>query len=214
MDAIPAAAIIRHSASTTVRGVSGFAWDYPISGTRGLEAAARFKRHVCGRQLEREPYSVDAATGKQRWRFKVDGPWGRWRVATSWFGGVQRHDLRRLPSTLCPAQIDANTGRRMESGSLAHRPRAGRYTDIVIIGNAGPRLKGACAAASRPYDLKTGAVGWAPLLAALRGARSWVPQDQPHLPVGDSNVGSATSLGVAPAAEVRLGGGRGAGVRC
>lgn len=171
----------------------GFAWDYHLGTKRGLEAAplviegAMYAVGNWGRV-----YSVDAATGKERWRYdpQVDGQWGRYACCD-----VVNRGLAASGGTIYVGAldgylhaIDANTGRRRwKVDTLIGRGQRLPYTltgapviagDLVVIGNAGADFKGVRGYVSA-YDLKTGALRWR-FFTVPRDPKLG-PQDQPHL---------------------------------
>src|SRR6202142_3102870 len=171
----------------------GFAWDYRLGTKRGLEATllvidgAMYAVGNWGRV-----YSVDAATGKERWRYdpEVDGQWGRYACCD-----VVNRGLAASEGTIYVGAldgylhaIDARTGMsRWKVDSLIGRGRRLPYTltgapviagDLVVIGNAGADFKGVRGYVSA-YDLKSGALRWG-FFTVPRDPRLG-PQDQPHL---------------------------------
>lgn len=171
----------------------GFAWDYRLGTRRGLEATplvidgAMYAVGNWGRV-----YSVDAATGKERWRYdpQVDGQWGRYACCD-----VVNRGLAASEGTIYVGAldgylhaIDARTGtRRWKVDTLIGRGRRLPYTltgapviagDLVVIGNAGADFKGVRGYVSA-YDLKSGALRWR-FFTVPRDPKQGA-QDQPHL---------------------------------
>lgn len=184
----PLTDIDRHTVSRL-----GFEWDYPLGTKRGLEATplvidgALYAVGNWGRV-----YSVDAATGKERWRYdpQVDGQWGRYACCD-----VVNRGLAESEGTIYVGAldgflhaIDARTGmRRWKVDTLIGRGRRLPYTltgapviagDLVVIGNAGADFKGVRGYVSA-YDLKSGALRWR-FFTVPRDPKLG-PQDQPHL---------------------------------
>jgi quinohemoprotein ethanol dehydrogenase len=171
----------------------GFAWQYDLKTSRGLEASpvvvdgVMFAVGNFGRV-----YALDARTGAERWVFvpNVDMQWARYaccdvvnRGIAVWKGRVY---VAALDGYLyC---LDANTGKPLWKvdtliGRTEHRPYTSTGApaitrDAVVIGNAGGDYSGVRGYISA-YDLDNGAVKWrfftVPRDPAL-GA-----QDQPHL---------------------------------
>ena len=188
-------------------GRLGFAWEYRLGTKRGLEATplmidgAMYAVGNWGRV-----YSVDPATGKERWRYDpgVDGQWGRYACCD-----VVNRGLAASGGTIYVGAldgylhaIDARTGaRRWKVDTLIGRGQRPPVTltgapliagDLVIIGNAGADFKGVRGYVSA-YDLKTGRIALAVLHGAARPeARSAGPAASR---ARDSNLGSAPSLG-------------------
>jgi len=174
-------------------GRLGFAWDYRLGTKRGLEATplvidgAMYAVGNWGRV-----YSVDAGTGKERWRYdpEVDGQWGRYACCDVVNRGLAASDGTIYVGALDGYlhAIDAHTGvRRWKVDTLISRGRRLPYTltgapviagDLVVIGNAGADFKGVRGYVSA-YDLKTGALRWR-FFTVPRDPK-FGPQDQPHL---------------------------------
>ncbi len=184
----PLADIDRRSASRL-----GFAWDYHLGTKRGLEATplvidgAMYAVGNWGRV-----YSVDAATGKERWRYDpgVDGQWGRYACCD-----VVNRGLAASGGTIYVGAldgylhaIDAQTGmRRWKVDTLIGRGRRLPYTltgapviagDLIVTGNAGADFKGVRGYVSA-YDLHTGTLRWR--FFTVPRDPDLGPQDQPHL---------------------------------
>lgn len=171
----------------------GFAWDYSVGTTRGLEATpivvdgVMYTSGVLGRV-----YALDAETGKEIWTYdpQIDGQYGRYaccdavnRGVAVWKGIVY---VGALDGYL--HAVDASTGRRIwKVDTLPERSPRSPYTvpgapqiagDMVVIGNAGGdfnNIRGYVTA----YDLKTGAQKWR-FFTVPRDPKLG-PQDQPHL---------------------------------
>ncbi len=171
----------------------GFAWDYPLGTKRGLEAAplvidgTLYAVGNWGRV-----YSVDAATGKERWRYdpQVDGQWGRYACCDAVNRGLAASGGTIYVGALDGYlhAIDAQTGaRRWKVDTLVGRGRRLPYTltgapvmagDLVVIGNAGADFKGVRGYVSA-YDRQSGTLRWR-FFTVPRDPKLG-PQDQPHL---------------------------------
>ena len=174
-------------------GNLGFAWDYKLGTNRGLEATPIVVDGVMyavgnwGRV-----YSLDAATGRERWTYdpQVDGQWGRYaccdavnRGLALWKGKIYVGALDGFLHA-----IDATTGKRLwKVDTLIGRDRHLPYTstgapivagNVVVIGNAGADFKGVRGYVTA-YDLDTGALRWR-FFTVPRDPKLG-PQDQPHL---------------------------------
>jgi len=171
----------------------GFAWDYDLHSTRGIEATplvidgVMYTTGNFGRV-----YALDAATGRGLWSYdpQVDGQWGRYACCDAVNRGVVAFGGRLYVGALDGwlHAIDARTGKRIWKvdtliGRSEHRP----YTitgqpllagDLVIIGNGGGEFAGARGYISA-FDSKTGALRWRFFTVPRDPAQG--PQDQPHL---------------------------------
>ncbi|HXQ64045.1 MAG TPA: PQQ-binding-like beta-propeller repeat protein, partial [Steroidobacteraceae bacterium] len=171
----------------------GFAWEYHLGTTRGLEATpivvdgTLFATGNWGRV-----YALDAETGNERWTFipDLDPQWGRFaccdvvnRGLAVWQGAVY---VGALDGWLYA--LDAETGRTLwRVDTLIGRERRQPYTltgapliagEAVVIGNAGGDFAGVRGYVSA-YDLKSGALRWRFFTVPRNPAEG--PQDQPHL---------------------------------
>jgi quinohemoprotein ethanol dehydrogenase len=172
----------------------GFAWDYQLGTRRGLEATpvvvdgVMYASGNWGRV-----YAVDAATGRELWRYdpQVDGQYGRYaccdvvnRGLAVWKGRVYVASVDGYLHA-----IDARTGQRIwRVDTLPERaPNGFPYAvtgapvlagDDVVIGNGGADFKGARGSISA-YDLQSGAFKWR-FYTVPRDPRLG-KQDQPHL---------------------------------
>lgn len=171
----------------------GFAWDYRLGSSRGLEATPLVVGGVMyavgnfGRV-----YSVDAATGKERWSYDpgVDGQWGRYACCDAVNRGLAMSEGTLYVGALDGYlhAIDARDGRRKwKVDTLIGRARRVPYTitgapliagERVVIGNSGGDFKGVRGYVSA-YDLKSGALQWRFFTVPRDPKRG--PQDQPHL---------------------------------
>jgi len=174
-------------------GRLGFAWQYRLGTTRGLEATpvvvdgVMYAAGNWGRV-----YSLDAATGHELWAYdpQPDGQWGRYaccdavnRGLAVWKGKVYVGALDGFLHA-----IDAATGARVwKVDTLIGRDKYLPYTitsapvvagNVVVIGNAGSDFKGIRGYVSA-YDLDTGAQKWR--FFTVPRDPSLGPQDQPHL---------------------------------
>jgi len=174
-------------------GKLGFAWEYQLGTKRGLEATpivvdgVMYAAGNWGRV-----YSLDAATGRERWTYdpQPDGQWGRYaccdavnRGLALWKGKIYVGSLDGYLHAL-----DAATGKRLwRVDTLIGRDRHLPYTSpgapvvaghVVVIGNAGADFKGVRGYVTA-YDLDTGAKKWRFFTVPRDPALG--PQDQPHL---------------------------------
>ncbi len=172
----------------------GFAWDYKLGTSRGLEATPVV---VDGTLFTSGNwgivYALDAATGRERWSYdpRVDGQWGRYaccdvvnRGIAVWQGRVYVASLDGYLHAL-----DAATGKLVwmvdtlpaRAKDLFHYTSTGAPIiagDMVVIGMAGADFKGARGSVST-YDTATGAPRWR-FYTVPRDPRLG-KQDQPHL---------------------------------
>ncbi len=174
-------------------GKLGFAWEYQLGTKRGLEATpivvdgVMYAAGNWGRV-----YSLDAATGRERWTYdpQPDGQWGRYaccdavnRGLALWKGKIYVGSLDGYLHAL-----DAATGKRLwRVDTLIGRDRHLPYTspgapvvagNVVVIGNAGADFKGVRGYVTA-YDLDTGAKKWRFFTVPRDPALG--SQDQPHL---------------------------------
>jgi quinohemoprotein ethanol dehydrogenase len=172
----------------------GFAWDYPLHTSRGLEATPvvidgiMYTSGNWGRV-----YALDAATGRELWVYdpEVDAQWGRYaccdvvnRGVAVWRGRVYVASLDGYLHAL-----DAATGHLIwKTDTLEARgSRDFHYFitgapliagDLVVIGNGGADFKGARGSVSA-YDTGTGQFRWR-FFTVPRDPKQG-PQDQAHL---------------------------------
>ena len=183
---------LTHVNATSVVAL-GFAWDYSLDTTRGLEATplvvdgTMYTSGDWGRV-----YALDAATGTELWTFlpPIDGQWGRYaccdavnRGVAVWKGSVY---VGTTDGWLYA--LDAKTGHpRWKADTLLGRDRHLPYTssgapliagDVVVLGNSGGDFDGVRGYVTA-YDLRTGAERWR-FFTVPRDPRIG-PQDQPHL---------------------------------
>jgi quinohemoprotein ethanol dehydrogenase len=175
-------------------GQVGFAWDYALHTSRGLEATPIV---VDGRMYTSgnwgRVYALDAATGHELWVYDpgVDAQWGRYaccdvvnRGVAVWQGKVYVASLDGYLHA-----IDAATGRRVWKVDIltGRGPTDFHYFvsgapliagDAVVIGNGGADFKGARGSISA-YDLSTGAFRWRFFTVPRDPAQG--AQDQKHL---------------------------------
>ena len=177
---------------TTVRGL-GFAWQYRLGTSRGLEASPIVVDGVLFAVGNfGNVYAVDAATGAERWKFvpTVDMQWGRYaccdavnRGLVVWRGRVY---VGAIDGYLY--SLDAGTGRFIwRTDTLIGREKHIPYSltgapivtnDAVVIGNAGgdyPGVRGYISA----FDLDSGKLKWR-FFTVPRDPELGT-QDQPHL---------------------------------
>ncbi len=152
-------------------GRLGFAWDYALGTSRGLEATpimvdgVLYTSGTTGRA-----YALDAATGEEIWTFdpQSDGQVNRYTCCDEVNRGVAVWDGMLYVGSLDGRLfgLDAATGETVwEVDTLIYKDRA--YTvsgapevagSVVVIGNAGADYdaRGYVSA----YDLKTGELAW------------------------------------------------------
>jgi len=173
-------------------GRLGFAWDYHLSTTRGLEATPIV---VDGVMYAVGPYgrvfSLDAKSGKELWTYdpQIDGQYVRYtccdavsRGLAVWGGKVY---VGAVDGWL--HAIDAQTGKTLwKADTLVGRSPKLQYTvtgapqiagDVVVIGNSGADFseRGYVSA----YDLQTGAFKWR--FFTVPHDPKLGPQEQAHL---------------------------------
>jgi quinohemoprotein ethanol dehydrogenase len=171
----------------------GFAWDYALGTSRGLEATPivvdgmMFASGNFGRV-----YALNAVTGNEKWTYypDIDGQWARYaccdavnRGLVVWKGRVY---VGALDGWL--HAIDAKTGKRIwKVDTLIARDQHQPYTlpgapliagNLIVIGNAGGDFKGVRGYISA-YDLESGTLKWR-FFTVPRDPKLG-PQDQPHL---------------------------------
>jgi quinohemoprotein ethanol dehydrogenase len=172
----------------------GFAWDYPLHTSRGLEATPVVIDGIMYTSGNwGKVYALDAATGRELWVYDpvVDAQWGRFaccdvvnRGVAVWRGKVYVASLDGYLHAL-----DAATGRLIwKIDTLEARgSRDFHYFitgapliagDLVVIGNGGADFKGARGSLSA-YDIVTGRFRWR-FFTVPRDPKQG-PQDQPHL---------------------------------
>jgi quinohemoprotein ethanol dehydrogenase len=175
-------------------GRLGFAWDYALHTSRGLEATpivvdgTLYTSGNWGRV-----YAMDAATGHELWVYDpgVDARWGRFaccdvvnRGVAVWQGRVYVASLDGYLHAL-----DAATGRLVwKADTLTGRAAKDFHYfvtgaplvagDMVVIGNGGADFRGARGSVSA-YDLSTGDFRWR-FFTVPRDPQQGA-QDQPHL---------------------------------
>lgn len=140
----------------------GFAWDYPLHTSRGLEATPVIIDGIMYTSGNwGKVYALDAATGRELWLYdpEVDAQWGRYaccdvvnRGVAVWRGSRDFHYFI--------------TGAPLIAG------------DLVVIGNGGADFKGARGSVSA-YDTGTGRFRWR-FFTVPRDPKQG-PQDQAHL---------------------------------
>ena len=178
---------------TTVERL-GYAWDYRVGTTRGLEATPVVVDGVLytsgnwGRV-----YAVDAATGRELWTYDpgVPGQYGRYACCDVVNRGVAVRGGRVYVASLDGYlhAIDARTGRRVWRVDTFPGRGEGDFHyfvtgaplvagDEIVIGSGGSDFKGARGSVSA-YDLGTGAFRWR-FYTVPRDPRQG-PQDQSHL---------------------------------
>jgi quinohemoprotein ethanol dehydrogenase len=172
----------------------GFAWNYALHTSRGLEATpividgVLYTSGNWGRV-----YALDAATGREIWTYdpQVDAQWGRYaccdvvnRGVAVWKGRVYVASLDGYLHAL-----DAATGHLLwKADTLTARGEKDFHYfstgapviagDLVVIGNGGADFKGARGSISA-YDAGSGALHWR-FFTVPRDPKLG-PQDQAHL---------------------------------
>lgn len=172
----------------------GFAWDYKLGTSRGLEATPVV---VDGTLYTSGNwgvvYALDAATGHERWTYNpgVDGQWGRYsccdvvnRGIAVWQGRVYVASLDGYLHALDAGtgkldwKIDALPARDKDSFHYTSTGAPVIAGDIVVIGTGGADFKGARGSVAA-YDAVTGAPRWR-FFTVPRDPKLGA-QDQPHL---------------------------------
>src|SRR5277367_3202004 len=130
----------------------GFAWDYRLGTSRGLEATplvidgVMYAAGNFGRT-----YALDAASGKELWRYDphIDGQWARYACCDAVNRGVAAFDGRLFVAALDGwlHAIDARTGEEVwRADTVLGRPEHRPYTqtgapllagDLIVNGSAG-----------------------------------------------------------------------------
>lgn len=174
-------------------GKLGFAWQYALGTSRGLEATpividgVMFTAGNFGRV-----YALDAATGKPLWTFvpELDNQWIRYACCDAVNRGVVVWEGRVYVGAIDGYlyALDAKSGAtRWKTDTLLGRDKHLPYTitgapvvtrDAVVIGNGGadyPGVRGYVSA----YDKKTGRLKWRFFTVPRDPALG--SQDQPHL---------------------------------
>jgi quinohemoprotein ethanol dehydrogenase len=175
-------------------GRLGFAWDYKLGTTRGLEATpvvvdgVMYTTGNWGRV-----YALDAASGRELWTYdpQGDGQWGRYaccdavnRGLAAWGGRIYVVSLDGYLHG-----IDAQTGQRIwRVDTLPERREKGFHYfvtgapvlagELIVIGNGGADFKGGRGSVSA-YDLQSGAFKWR-FYTVPRDPRLG-PEEQQHL---------------------------------
>jgi quinohemoprotein ethanol dehydrogenase len=172
----------------------GFAWDYALHSTRGLEATPIV---VDGTMYTSgnwgKVYALDAATGRELWVYDpgVDAQWGRYaccdvvnRGVAVWQGKVYVASLDGYLHALDAAtghlvwKVDTLTGRAATDFHYFVSGAPLIAGDAVVIGNGGADFRGARGSISA-YDLSSGKFRWR-FFTVPRDPKLG-PQDQPHL---------------------------------
>jgi quinohemoprotein ethanol dehydrogenase len=174
-------------------GELGFAWQYPLGTTRGLEATplvvdgVLFTSGNWGRV-----YALDAATGRELWTFipRIDGQWGRYACCDVVNRGVALSKGHVYVGALDGFlySLDARTGQVVwKVDTLLSRGASTPYTvtgapliagDMVVIGNSGADFGGVRGYVSA-FSLATGALRWRFFTVPRNPALG--SQDQAHL---------------------------------
>ena len=181
----------------------GFAWDYKLGTSRGLEATpvvvdgALFTSGNWG-----IVYALDAVSGHERWTYNpgVDGQWGRYsccdvvnRGIAVWHGRVYVASLDGFLHALDAAtgkliwKVDTLPARDKDSFHYTSTGAPVIAGNMVVIGTAGADFKGARGSIST-YDVVTGAPRWR-FYTVPRDPGAG-PQDQPHLDYAAQSWGS------------------------
>ncbi len=172
----------------------GFAWQFRLPTTRGLEATPVVVHGVMYTSGDwGQVYALDAATGRERWAFDphVDGQWGRSACCDVVNRGVAVADgivyVASLDGKL--HALDAATGRPLWTANVL--PVVGRAAfeysitgapliagRLVVIGSGGADFHGARGFVAA-FDRRTGRLRWRFYTVPRDPARG--PQDQAHL---------------------------------
>lgn len=175
----------------TVRRL-GFAWEYPLDTTRGLEATPIVVDGVMyGVGPYGRTYGLEAKTGKKLWTYdpQIDGQYVRYSCCDAVSRGLAVWDGKVYVGALDGwlHAIDAGTGKALwKVDTLIGRGPRFQYTitgtpqiagKVVVIGNSGADFsqRGYVSA----YDLETGALKWR-FFTVPRDPKLG-PPDQPHL---------------------------------
>ena len=171
----------------------GFAWDYRLGTHRGLEATPivvdgiLYSSGNFGRV-----YALDAASGKERWRYDpdIDGQAGRYACCDAVNRGVAYAQGRIYVASLDGYlhAIDAASGKRLwKSDAIPARSPKAPYTltgtpviagNSVLVGTGGGDFHGVRGYVES-FDLETGALRWR-FYTVPRNPKLGA-QDQPHL---------------------------------
>ena len=175
-------------------GKLGFAWDYALKTTRGLEATpivvdgTLYTSGIGGRA-----YALDAATGRELWTYDpaVDAQWARSTCCDAVNRGVAVWQGRVYVASLDGYlhALDAATGRLIwKRDTLTGRTATDFHYfisgapliagDAVVIGSGGADFHGARGSLSA-YELQTGKLRWR-FFTVPRDPKAG-PQNQPHL---------------------------------
>ncbi len=171
----------------------GFAWQYDLTTSRGLEASpvvvdgVMFAAGNFGRV-----YALEARTGAERWKFTptVDMQWARYACCDVVNRGVAVWKSHVYVAALDGYlySLDANTGKpKWRTDTLIGREKHVPYAvtgapvvtrDAVVIGNGGGDFAGVRGYISA-FDLETGKLKWRFFTVPRNPALG--EQDQPHL---------------------------------
>jgi quinohemoprotein ethanol dehydrogenase len=174
-------------------GKLGFAWDYRLGTNRGQESTplvidgVMYATSNFGRV-----YALDAATGKELWRYDphIDGQWARYACCDAVNRGLAAFDGRLFVGALDGwlHALDARTGQRVwKVDTLIGRSERKPYTltgapllagDLIIVGNGGADFAGARGYVTA-YERKSGAFRWRFFTVPRNPAEG--PQDQAQL---------------------------------
>ncbi len=172
----------------------GFAWDYQLPTSRGLEATPIVvdgTLYTSGNWGN--VYAIDAATGHERWVYRpdVDTQWARYaccdavnRGVAVWQGKVYVASLDGFLHALDAAtgrllwKVDATPGRGPGDFHYFITGAPLIAGDSVVIGNGGSDFRGARGSIAA-FDLNSGKLRWR-FYTVPRDPRKG-PQDQPHL---------------------------------
>ncbi len=175
-------------------GRVGFAWQFRLPTTRGLEATpvvVHGVMYVSGNWGT--VYALDAATGRERWAFDphVDGQWGRSACCDVVNRGVAVADGLVYVASLDGQlhALDAATGKPRWTANVlpVSGPAAFEYSitgapviagPLVVIGSGGADFHGARGFVAA-FDRRTGRLRWRFYTVPRDPALG--PQDQPHL---------------------------------
>jgi quinohemoprotein ethanol dehydrogenase len=174
-------------------GRLGFAWDYRLGTSRGQESTPLVIDGVMYATSDfGRVYAVDAATGKELWKYSppIDGAWQRYACCDTVNRGLVAKDGRLFVGALDGwlRALDARTGQEVWKvdtliGRAQHKP----YTltgapllagDLVVMGNGGSDFAGVRGYVSA-YDRTRGALRWRFFTVPHNPAEG--PQEAPYL---------------------------------
>ncbi len=185
-----------HLAAINARNVArvGFAWQYRLPTTRGLEATPVVVNGVLYTSGDwGTVYALNAASGREIWKYEphVDGQWGRYACCDVVNRGVAVADGVVYAASLDGYlhALDAASGRPLwDADALPARgPAAPHYAvtgapliagNLVVIGSGGADFDGARGYVAA-FERNTGRLAWRFYTVPRNPADG--PQDQHHL---------------------------------